>query len=143
MKKMPSFLANSSASSVVTFLSSTRSLLLPANSVPTHKYRSHIAIGILSDIGEPRFDVREGVFLGDVVHQDGPRGVLVVRVRDRPVPAETFLLLLAGRVPKLDLHRVVVDLHGLRREIDPDRRPALLVESVPREPAQKVGFADS
>lgn len=53
------------------------------------------------------------------------------------------VLLLASCIPELDLDGVAVHLHRFGRKVDSDGRPALLVESVAGESAQKVGLANS
>lgn len=73
---------------MVTPLSSTKSLLLPAQAANTNQDRSHVAVGVLADIGQPRLDVAEGVLFRDIVDDDRAGRIFVIGVCDRAVPGE-------------------------------------------------------
>lgn len=79
---------------------------------------------------QPAGDVFKGEVLGDVVDEKGPDGTAIVGRRDGPVA------LLAGRVPDLRLDGLGVDLDRSRGKLDTDRRLAIEVEFIAREPAE-------
>ena len=68
------------------------SLLVQFAFVP-QQHLFHVGRGVLFDVPDPVFDVFEGLFLRDVVHQHDAHRTPVVRRRDGSEP------LLAGCVP--------------------------------------------
>ena len=87
-----------------------------------------VRFNALLGLVEPGGDVLEAVHVADVVGEDGPDTVPVVRLGDAPEP------LLARRVPDLEFDLLPVNLHRLDHEVHPDscslsRRKHSLCES--------------
>ena len=76
------------------------------------KKLDYVFIAILVDLGEPVFDILEGLPFGDVIDQDDSVGSFVVGGSDG---FESFL---SGGVPDLELDSAAVGLEGSDLEIN-------------------------
>ena len=69
----------------------------------------------LSCLLDPALDILEGLARGDIVADHGDLRVVDVGGNERSEA------LLAGRVPQLEPHHLVIDVQRLSQEVDADR----------------------
>jgi len=93
-----------------------------------------VAAPLCAHVIDPLGGLVERVGVGDVVHDHGHRRVSNVRGYQRAEP------LLARRVPQLQTHGAILQVHGLREEVNSDRRLVRVVEAVVHEASDQRGF---
>lgn len=94
-------------------------------SLVANQQNDHLTVCDLAQIFQPPRQVFESASTGNVIYQQGADATLIVSLRDGPK------ILLAGRVPDLDLHvRPVIQLNCLRAEIDADCLVVHLIETI-------------
>ena len=98
---------------------------------------NNVVLGVFPELRIPFLYIVKGAGLGDVVYEQRPYRVPVVCVRDGPVS------LLAGGVPDLRSHLLILDLNVARRELNTYRRLRVLLELVLRVAKEQVRFSDT
>ena len=84
--------------------------------LPKPPNKANLSVSVLFDFSKPFGQAVERWLRGDIVHQHDGVSTTVVRLSDRPEA------LLSGRVPDLQLHLVLANVHALDHKVDADRR---------------------
>ena len=105
------------------------------NDISTHKHDDHVRSAFCAHIVDPLGRLVERVGVGDIIDHNSHRRVPYVGGDEAAEP------LLSRRVPQLQPHRPVLQVHGLGQEVDADRSLVSIVEGVVHEPRDERGLA--
>jgi len=103
----------------------------------TNQYLVHALGGVLFNIRVPRADIIEGLFIGNIVHEQNAHGASVVS------SSNSAEALLASSIPNLEFDALAVELDGTDLEVDSNSGDEGRGPCVVTEAKQETRFADT